>query len=201
VSWSKPEQRLTDSRYELSGALSSIPGRLRAGVLRVRAGLTDDLRAIAALEADAYPFPWTMGNFADSMASDYDFWIVEAATVPAAASMPEILAYCVVMWLPDEAHILNITVASQLQKRGLGRRFLSWVLEDAKARGAHSMMLEVRPSNVVALSLYTSMDFTQIGLRKSYYASWNNSREDAIVMSKPLSIEEPLALTTRPEAS
>jgi [ribosomal protein S18]-alanine N-acetyltransferase len=152
---------------------NSVPERpwLRA----VRPG---DLDAIAAIEDRAYAFPWTLTNFADSIVADYDFWAIESSA--------GILAYALVMWLPEEAHLLNITVDPERQGLGLGRNFLTWILKDVQARGADSLMLEVRVSNPSALSLYLSLGFTQIGIRKSYYPSWNNTREDALVLSKTL---------------
>ncbi len=144
----------------------------------VRAVNSFDLEEIASIEARAYPFPWTTTNFSDSIASNYDFWVLE--------TVEGLLGYALVMWLPDEAHLLNITLRPERQGIGIGRRFLTWVLGDVQARGALALLLEVRPSNPRALALYISMGFSQIGSRKGYYPSWNHSREDALVFSKPL---------------
>ena len=48
------------------------------------------------------------------------------------------------------------------------------------------MFLEVRPSNDRARSLYETSGFETVGLRKRYYPSYNDSREDALVMRLPL---------------
>jgi ribosomal-protein-alanine N-acetyltransferase len=59
---------------------------------------------------------------------------------------------------------------------------LAWLSACARGRGARGMLLEVRPSNRRALALYESYGFEHIGLRKRYYPSFENRREDACVM-------------------
>jgi [ribosomal protein S18]-alanine N-acetyltransferase len=175
VSWSQPKSNLGIGHSEL---LISESATLLKSKVVVRAVSSFDLDRIAAIEAQAYAFPWSLTNFSDSIAANYDFWVLETSE--------GLLGYALVMWLPDEAHLLNITVRPDRQGLGVGRRFLNWLLGDVQARGALSLMLEVRPSNPRALALYVSMGFAQIGSRKGYYPSWNNSREDALVLSKPL---------------
>lgn len=89
------------------------------------------------------------------------------------------------MWLPDEVHLLNLSVTSPMQGRGYGREMLRWLLRDASARGARGMLLEVRPSNTRAIALYRSSGFESIGLRRGYYPA-ENGREDAQVLFRRL---------------
>ena len=136
----------------------------------------DDLDSVSHAETLIYPFPWSRGNFSDCLVSGYDAWVLYREA--------ELLAYAVLMWIPDEIHLLNLSVLPHWQGRGIGRALLQVLLEDGRRRGARGMMLEVRPSNSIAASLYESMEFQQIGLRKRYYPSWNQGREDARVMFK-----------------
>ncbi len=145
---------------------------------RVRPMHRSDLDAVMRIEQAIYPFPWTPGNFGDSLKSGYDAWVFESAL--------QLIGYAVLMWIPDEVHLLNISVAQPLQGRGYGRAMLDWLCEDARRRGARAVMLEVRPSNVVARALYASKGFTQIGLRKRYYPAHGDSREDALVLRRML---------------
>jgi [ribosomal protein S18]-alanine N-acetyltransferase len=147
---------------------------------QVRAMTTDDLSAVSRIESQVYPFPWTRGNFADSLAAGYDSWVFE--TVPDRA----LLGYAVIMWLPDEVHLLNISVATAWQGQGRGTAMLDWLMADAAARRARSMMLEVRPSNDRALQLYERKGFRRIGIRRRYYPAAGDTREDAIVMVRRL---------------
>ena len=140
-----------------------------------------DLAEVTRIETRIFPFPWSYGNFADSLAAGYDGWVFEAddGTAP-------ILGYAIVMWLPDEVHLLNLSVDAPVQGRGLGGGFLDWLAVDAGARGARSMLLEVRPSNLSALRLYERKGFHRIGLRRRYYPAQDGVREDAIVMVRRL---------------
>ena len=146
--------------------------------LRARAMRREDLDAVAAIEQQVYPFPWSRGNFADSLASGYDAWVFEGGD----GTGPVLLGYAVVMWIPDEAHLLNLSVAASAQGRGLGRAMLDWLMRDAARRGSRGMMLEVRPSNARAIALYRSSGFAQIGVRKRYYPAADGAREDALVL-------------------
>lgn len=153
--------------------------------LRVRGMRAADLDAVSAIEQAVYPFPWTRGNFADTLKAGYDAWVFETTERPS----PELAGYAVVMWIPDEAHLLNLSVAGALQGRGVGRAMLEWLMRDAGRRGARGMMLEVRPSNDRAIALYRSAGFGQIGLRKRYYPAANGAREDALVLFRKLADE------------
>lgn len=141
-----------------------------------RAMTAEDLQAVDGVERDLYPFPWTFGNFADSLNAGYDMRVL--------FSGDRLIAYAVAMRVPDEVHLLNLSVASANQGQGIGRWVLLRLLEDAAAIGAQAMLLEVRPSNKIAQSLYRSLGFGPIGLRRRYYPSFDNTREDAIVMRR-----------------
>ena len=81
----------------------------------------------------------------------------------------------------DEAHLLNLSVARECQRRGLGWRTLEWIADVARGHGARTMLLEVRPSNPAAIRLYDRYGFQRIGVRRGYYPA-ADGREDAIVM-------------------
>ncbi|WP_319743387.1 ribosomal protein S18-alanine N-acetyltransferase [Pigmentiphaga sp.] len=137
----------------------------------------EDLDEVDAIERQIYSFPWTRGNFADSLRSGYDAWVVRDEL--------RLLGYCVSMVALDEAHLLNISIAPPAQGHGLGRRLLTWVEQRAVANRARSLLLEVRPSNAVAKGLYERAGYQRIGLRRGYYPA-ARGREDAIVMRKVL---------------
>ena len=79
-----------------------------------------------------------------------------------------------------EAHILNICVRADLRGQNVGRRLMTWLLDEARRAGQSWVFLEVRPSNRPALLLYESLGFAQVGLRRGYYQAVGG-REDAIV--------------------
>ena len=134
-----------------------------------------DVEEVVAIENQAYPFPWTRGNFLDSLNSRYDAWVVREQD-------GQIAGYFLAMPVVDEMHLLNITVRPTLQGKKLGRCLLDKVIALTRAAKMQSMLLEVRPSNPHALAFYQHVGFEQIGIRKNYYPSHGASREDAIVM-------------------
>jgi [ribosomal protein S18]-alanine N-acetyltransferase len=134
----------------------------------------DDLARIVAIESRIYPFPWSRGNFIDSLRAGYSAWTLRNRN-------GDIVAYAVMMLSVDEAHLLNLSVALHEQRTGLGWRTLEWMADVARGYGARTMLLEVRPTNEPALRLYKSYGFERIGVRRGYYPA-TVGREDAIVM-------------------
>jgi len=86
--------------------------------LRVRGMRRGDLDAVAAIEREIYPFPWSRGNFTDSLSSGYDAWVFEGGDEIGTA----LLGYAVVMWIPDEAHLLNLSVGRTRRAGASGGR-------------------------------------------------------------------------------
>ncbi len=135
----------------------------------------NDLPEVLQIENDVYPYPWTRGNFLDSLYSGYETWTLREADGALAG-------YFLLMPAVDEAHLLNISVRRDLQGRGVGRLLLDKVAALSREKGMGSILLEVRPSNRRALDIYLRYGFRQIGLRKGYYPAGGDRREDALVM-------------------
>lgn len=136
-----------------------------------------DLPAVLAIENAIYPFPWTQGNFADSIAAGYNCWVY--------LRDGELIGYAVLMLAAGEAHLLNLSIAAARQQQGYGGQLLQRICELARADGAQLLLLEVRPSNAAGLRLYKRHGFKQIGLRRDYYPA-PSGREDALILSLPL---------------
>ena len=136
-----------------------------------------DLPAVMAIETGIYAFPWTLGNFRDSLAAGYSCRIY--------VRDGELIGYAVLMHASDEAHLLNLSIAASAQRQGYGSLLLQGVCELARGQGARRLFLEVRPSNAAALRLYERHGFQRIGLRREYYPA-QAGREDALIFSLPL---------------
>jgi len=142
------------------------------------AALTEaDLDAVVAIEQCCHPFPWTRGNFSDSLQAGYGAWLSREGN--------HMSGYAVMMQAPDEAHLLNITIVPERQRGGRGTEFLGFLFERARAWGAGRILLEVRPGNLAALALYLKLGFGEIGRRHNYYPAISG-REDALVMARSL---------------
>ena len=134
------------------------------------------LDTVLAIEAAAYPFPWSRGNFIDSIATGYPARVL----MDAHGAM---LGYVIAMNGVGEMHLLNITVAPAAQGRGHARHMIAALMAMCSARASHQLWLEVRESNVRARTIYARLGFVQQGVRKGYYPAPFGRREDAVVMS------------------
>lgn len=136
-----------------------------------------DLDPVAALEASLQAFPWTRGNFADSLTTGHSCWVLREGS--------ELLGFAILMAVLDEAHLLNLGVAVADQGRGHGARLLRHVMMRARDAGAVRLLLEVRPSNARAVALYEHFGFQRIGVRRDYYPAVSG-REDGLVYDREL---------------
>jgi ribosomal-protein-alanine N-acetyltransferase len=81
--------------------------------------------------------------------------------------------------------LLNLSVAKDYQKQGLGRLLLEYMVGIAKNNQMANMFLEVRPSNIPAIALYENMGFNEMAIRRAYYPAVDG-REDAVLMGLAL---------------
>jgi ribosomal-protein-alanine N-acetyltransferase len=146
---------------------------MTACALRFMPMAEHDLDWVVRQETSLHRFPWSRGNFTDSLAAGHSCWLMRDAGTA--------VGYAVVLCVLDEAHLLNISVVHAVQGRGLGNRLLEYLLSTARNGGIRQFFLEVRPSNLAALALYRRAGFVEISRRKGYYPS-PDGREDAIVM-------------------
>lgn len=137
----------------------------------------EDIDAVMAIEQQIYEFPWTGGNFRDSLSAGYSCWMFVLGG--------ECIGYSVISIAAGEAHLLNLSIAAPWQRQGLGRVLLDGVLAAASANGARTVFLEVRPSNAAARALYERRGFRHIGTRRNYYPACTG-REDAVVLALDL---------------
>lgn len=164
--------------YGRDRVASTIEERRQNASLQLMPLQVTDLASVMVIENQAYPFPWTSGNFRDSLAAGY--------TARKLVDQGAMVGYFVWMQTLDEAHLLNFTIAPTRQTRGLGTWMLRRLLEALQTAGIVRILLEVRPSNTSALRLYLRHGFEQIGRRQGYYPAADNGREDALVLAKPL---------------
>jgi ribosomal-protein-alanine N-acetyltransferase len=136
-----------------------------------------DLKAVAAVERAAYAYPWSLGIFRDCLLAGYYSLVLDVGGC--------VTGYGIMSIAAAEAHLLNLCVHPSSQRMGYGRRLLNALLLKAEDSGVEKVFLEVRPSNRVALHLYRSVGFTQIGVRPAYYQA-EHGREDAVILAATL---------------
>ena len=132
-----------------------------------------DLDRIMEMELAAYPYPWTRGIFADCIRVGYDCWGLQAGT--------NLIGYSIQTHAAGENHLLNLCVAREGQRQGLGSILLDNAIRRARFQGCSCIFLEVRPSNLAGIGLYLKYGFVRVGERPDYYRS-EQGKESAVVM-------------------
>ncbi|MEW6685117.1 MAG: tRNA (adenosine(37)-N6)-threonylcarbamoyltransferase complex dimerization subunit type 1 TsaB [Candidatus Edwardsbacteria bacterium] len=143
-----------------------------------------DLDEILKIEQASFPDPWKREMFLhDIQETKQAFSIVAKQREPKSRyqSGGEVVGYAVVWFVIDEMHLGNIAVAHSRRKKGIGRKLLAYLLDEAKKRNCQLATLEVRVSNEAAISLYRNFGFKEVAIRKKYYRD-----EDGLVMIKEL---------------
>ena len=151
-----------------------------ADCIIIREMTRKDVAAAAAIEAANFSEPWSENSFLSSLnRTDYIFLVAEKVLEGSEAG--EILGYCGFYYSFDEAEITNVCVKEAARKQGLGRQILEESFRRCKRLGVTTIELEVRFGNGPAVSLYKSLGFEEIGVRKNFYSK---PVEDARIMIK-----------------
>jgi ribosomal-protein-alanine N-acetyltransferase len=146
---------------------------------RIRSAALADAAALVAIERRCFGDPWSETSFREALASDWTFGLV-------AETGRGLAGYLIGREAAGSGEILNLAVAPEFRRRGIGGQLLDTGLAAFRRRGAHEVFLEVRESNRSAQALYLSQGFRPVGQRASYY---RNPREDALVLR--LSLPQP----------
>ena len=138
--------------------------------------LPADVPQIAALERLCFSDPWSEGSVAGELENELSLWLV-------AEEDGTVRGYIGSQSVPPDCDILNLAVAPDARRQGLGQQLLQALLDALHRRGIERVFLEVRPTNVPARALYAALGFEEIGRRKEYYV---NPVEDALILRKEL---------------
>jgi len=133
-----------------------------------------DVEALLPLERELFgPTAWTAEAFWSELAQPSRWYVaVEGED-------GELLGYAGLLVSAPDADVQTLAVAPAAQGRGLGARLLAALVDQAAARGATAVLLEVRADNPRAVSLYLRGGFEQIAVRRRYYQPGD---VDALVM-------------------
>ena len=137
----------------------------------IRKAAKSDIAAIIEIEKSLFSDPWDIQLFEDAIEKEnkYFFVVVEAG---------KLAGYIIFEKVLDEGHISNLAIAKEYQKRGIGSKLVSYVLDLARQKKLKEIFLEVRESNEAAKKLYSKFGFKEVGRRKGYYSKVN---EDALI--------------------
>ena len=147
----------------------------------IRSMCPSDLTVVTEIELDSYNFPWSYGVFRDCLLAGYQSLVLVISGT--------VTGYGIMSVAASEAHLLNLCVHPDAQRLGYGRCLLNALLVRAEESKVRQVFLEVRSSNQIALNLYHSAGFEQIGIRPSYYRA-EEGREDAVILSIALHLSK-----------
>lgn len=145
-----------------------VPIDIKIGPMRKK-----HVRDVLAIERVVYPRPWSAALFFSEIAQRKTRHYVVAE------HDRRLVGYGGLMVHEDEGHVTTIAVDPDFQHRRVGARVMLNLMEEARARGAETVALEVRVANWPAQRLYAWFGFRPVGVRKNYYAE---TGEDALIM-------------------
>ena len=135
----------------------------------------EHLDDIIRLEEQAYgPHHWSKESFFNEINSEL------ARYYCAFNEDKELLGYCGCWQILEEAHITNIAVSPAHRRNHIGEALLTAIIKSCINAMIKYITLEVRVSNMPAISLYEKYGFKSLGIRKGYY---QDNNEDALIMS------------------
>lgn len=148
-------------------------------MITLRDASPDDLADIVALDRDYSPVYASPKQYAQYL---------RAPDILCVAMADEVLAgFALWNQVAEDATLLNLAVSARWRRSGLAKSLLVRGEQRLLGSGAQRVLLEVRESNVAAISLYRALAFKVDGQRKNYYPGIDDGpRETALLMSKDL---------------
>lgn len=134
---------------------------------------------IAELEKICFSEPWSQNAILDSFRSGTVFFV--------AVKGKKVLGYAGIKPVLDEGYITNVAVFPEYRRLGVAKALMSRLDRLAEDRQLSFISLEVRESNIPAITLYESFGYKNEGLRKNFYS---NPAENAIIMTKRYVLDE-----------
>ena len=131
---------------------------------------------IAALEKECFSEPWSEEGLTSELTNTQArFFVCEEEN--------EVLGYMGMHIILDECYIANVAVYPRHRRRGIGEMLVKHCTDTAEKENCCFITLEVRKSNLGAISLYEKNGFLTVGERKDFYS---HPKENGLIMTKEL---------------
>jgi len=133
----------------------------------------EDIDEVYQIECLSFSAPWTKESLYYELEQNLfaKYVVVELEE--------QVIGYCGLWVIMDDAQITNIAVHPDYRGRKIGEALLRFAIQLSREMKAKRLSLEVRVSNHIAQSLYKKAGFEPGGIRKNYYT---DNQEDALVM-------------------
>ncbi len=136
-----------------------------------------DIDAVHKIEESSFTNPWPKNLLLSELNNPFSY----PFTLNIFYDRKEIVVGYTIFWvISGQSHLLNIAVHPDYRRMGFGRKLMDFIIASSVEFGVREILLEVRKSNISAQSLYKSVGFNIVGVRKGYYS---DNKEDAILMT------------------
>lgn len=129
---------------------------------------TEDTESAAVLEKQCFSSPWSKQALDEACTHEAGVFFV--------ASDGGFCGHSGMVTVLDQGQICNIAVVPEKRGMGIGKMLTQALIDHGVAHGLSCIMLEVRASNAVAISMYESLGFVRVGVSRNHYSK---PREDA----------------------
>ncbi len=133
-----------------------------------------NLKEIMEIEKKAYPnHHWSEESFENELSNKLaTYCCVKNGT-------KKIIGFYGFWQILEEAHITTFATHPDYRRNGVATYLMLNLIKKCYKKMIKYITLEVRTSNVPAISLYEKFGFSTIGMRKKYY---QDNNEDALIM-------------------
>ena len=136
----------------------------------------EDIPALVEIENESFSTPFKEKDFSDMLESD----ISDVIVIKLGDTVVGYVSFTVII---DECQIINFATKSEYRRQRIGKKIMDALLEHCKKHGVAKVFLEVRESNIPAISLYEKYGFFKVGVSKGHFSK---PREDAVLMNLEL---------------
>ncbi|MGN1434084.1 MAG: ribosomal protein S18-alanine N-acetyltransferase [Ruminococcus sp.] len=142
--------------------------------MRIEKMTSGHLDDIYIIETECFSRPWSRHSLENELNNETSLFLV-------AKEENEVIGYIGMSIVIDEGYIFNVAVRESYRKKGVATALINELVTYGKKNSFSFITLEVRESNLPAISLYSKFGFIKAGERKDYYS---NPKENAILMTK-----------------
>ena len=134
------------------------------------------LEDVYIIETECFSHPWSKQSLEEELNNETSLFLV-------AKEENEVIGCIGMSIVIDEGYIFNVAVRENHRNKGVATALINELVTYGKKNNFSFITLEVRESNLPAISLYSKFGFIKAGERKDYYS---NPKENAILMTKYL---------------
>ena len=142
--------------------------------MRIEKMTSGQLDDVYIIETECFSHPWSKQSIEEELNNETSLFLV-------AKEENEVIGYIGMSIVIDEGYIFNVAVRENHRNKGVATALINELVTYGKKNNFCFITLEVRESNLPAISLYSKFGFLKAGERKDYYS---NPKENAILMTK-----------------